>query len=846
MDKLDQAKGTLFIGILLTASTAYSANINAPVRINNYVIPAVFANALNQGMTVPVFIRYEEEQGTQRSNQKIADAIISIKDGAFQINQITLNELPNRTELAQNLKSGLAELKNRSLGESNIIHISKDASISLDTRTFYLEMTVNKEAMAAAVLPRTNILGESSAENVSNILNYSVGSYYSKFNNSDNASSYITLDNTTSLREHHFNLNGSIYGIGSTGGTSGQLYRSMYERDFQGRRLAMGMVDTWNLQSIASMSALNSSRIYGVSYGNKSSTQIEDNTLSLIPITVFLPAAGEVRIYREERLLSIQNFSMGSYEVDTSRLPFGVYNVNVEVVVNGRIVSSRTAQINKSFARSSSVTGDLSWQFFGGMLQYSRMDYRDRKNINYGDKDTWISGVAASLSQPWLSGVNFKSTLYGFDRNLVNESEVNVAFNELVTANQQTLLANDSSWQSISTLNLSIPNGYGSVWTSREFSSIGDRLPMQKGDYFSVGVTANLSKFTPYLGSLTVSRTDNKYNGNKYTNADYSQSLLANRYASISMRAGIQRYYYDNRDGVSDKYINLDISLPLSTWFSAGVSSENGNMLANATLRKNFDNSPITQAGASLSKRIKSSNNDNSYRSDDFSANGYLSYDTKYNAGTLSATQTSNNSSNFSLSSQGSVAWTKDNVALGKGTQTSGVMVNTNFSEAGKMIAQINGRAYPLSGKKNFISLPPYAQYKIELMNDKKSEDSVDIVSGRTNNVVLYPGNVSVLNPEIKQLVTVFGRVKNPAGGVYAFTDIHNHIGKSKTDERGEFAMDVDKRYPVITLIDNKGGTCEADLDLREARGAVWVGDIQCQVLQQTASLTEEKQNNVY
>ncbi len=91
----------------------------------------------------------------------------------------------------------------------------------------------------------------------------------------------------------------------------------------------MGMVDTWNLQSIASMSALNSSRIYGVSYGNKSSSQTQDNTLALVPVTVFLPAAGEVHVYRDGKLLSIQNFSMGSYELDTSRLPFGIYNVDI-------------------------------------------------------------------------------------------------------------------------------------------------------------------------------------------------------------------------------------------------------------------------------------------------------------------------------------------------------------------------------------------------------------------------------------------------------------------------------------------------------------------------------------
>lgn len=843
MDKLEYVKGTILFGLLLGAGDVLPAG-NMPVQVNNYVIPAVFANALQQGMNVPVFIRYDGDQALNRSQQKIADAVLAIKDGAFQINQITLDELPDRTELSAQLKTLLAGLKEKSFGTGTQIRLGNNASISLDTRSFYLELTVSREAMAAAIIPRTNMLGNSSAENVSNVLNYTVGSYYNKFSGANNASSYITLDNTTAWKEHHLNLNGSVYGIG-TSDRNGELYRAMYERDFQGYRAAAGMVDTWNLQSIASMSALNSSRIYGMTYGNKSSTQIEDTRLSLVPITVFLPAAGEVYVYRDGKLLSIQNFSMGSYEIDTSRLPFGVYAVDVQVVVNGKVVSSRTAQVNKTFARKSSVTGDFSWQMFGGMLEYNKMDYRDHNNINHGKKETWISGVAMSTRQPWLSGVSLKSTLYGFDKNGVNETEVNVAFNDLVTANQQMLLATDQSWQSISTLNVTVPGGYGSFWGSREYSHIGNNLPMRKGDYFSIGATTNLKTFTPYLGSLSVSRTENKYFGNKYTTVDYSQSLFSNRYATVSLRTGVQRYYYDDRSGVSDKYVNIDVSLPLATWFSAGVSNENGNMLANATLRKSFDDSVVTQVGAAISKRIKSKN-DSSYRADNYAANGYVSYDTKYNAGTVSVTQTSDHNSNVSFSSQGSVAWTKDSFAAGKGNQSAGLVVHTNFSEQGRMVAQINGRNYPLTGKRNYISLPPYAEYKVELMNDKNAEDSVDIVSGRRSQVVLYPGNVGVITPEIKQLVTVFGRAKRTNGSIYANTDIHNHIGKARTDEYGEFAMDVDKRYPVITLVDTNGGVCEADLDLRNARGAVWIGDIQCDVQKQIASRTGGRNKDVY
>lgn len=90
------------------------------------------------------------------------------------------------------------------------------------------------------------------------------------------------------------------------------------------------------------------------------------------------------------------------------------------------------------------------------------------------------------------------------------------------------------------------------------------------------------------------------------------------------------------------------------------MSSQNGNVLANATLRKRFDNSAITQVGASVSKQLKQNKEDSSsYRSDDYATSGYVSYDTKYNAGTVSVSRSSQHSSNYSLSSQGSVAWTQ-------------------------------------------------------------------------------------------------------------------------------------------------------------------------------------------
>ncbi len=64
----------------------------------------------------------------------------------------------------------------------------------------------------------------------------------------------------------------------------------------------------------------------------------------------FLPAAGEVHLTRDGRLLSVHNFTMGNHEVDTRALPYGIYGtVEVEAIVNGRVISKRTQRVNKLF-----------------------------------------------------------------------------------------------------------------------------------------------------------------------------------------------------------------------------------------------------------------------------------------------------------------------------------------------------------------------------------------------------------------------------------------------------------------------------------------------------------------
>ncbi|EER9172176.1 hypothetical protein FZ563_002392 [Escherichia coli] len=193
----------------------------------------------------------------------------------------------------------------------------------------------------------------------------------------------------------------------------------------------------------------------------------------------------------------------------------------------------------------------------------------------------------------------------------------------------------------------------------------------------------------------------------------------------------------------------------------------------------------------------------------------------------------------------GSVGWQGKNIAAsGRTDGNAGVIFNTGLEDDGQISAKINGRIFPLNGKRNYLPLSPYGRYEVELQNSKNSLDSYDIVSGRKSHLTLYPGNVAVIEPEVKQMVTVSGRIRAEDGTLLANARINNHIGRTRTDENGEFVMDVDKKYPTIDFRYSGNKTCEVALELNQARGAVWVGDVVCSGLSSWAAVTQTGEEN--
>lgn len=813
--------------VMIPGQSALAAGMT---QIDGVLIPQTFSMALREGMSIPLLLHFENNS-TLKDDQRIGRALLVLDNNQLKIGEVILEDNEGGAQLTNAIAKQLNALKNADFDAKQMIALSDNAWLALDFRQLNLQLVVKESALGTVFRERSSDIGASSVDAISSTLTYNLGVYDNRTKASEGfTSSYLSLNNVTALREHHVEVNGSVYGIGSSNQDS-TLYKVMYERDFSGRRFAAGMLDSWNLQSLGPVTTINSSKIYGVSYGNRASSTVFDNTQSLTPIVAFFPSAGEVHLSRDGRLLSVQNFTMGNHEVDTGNLPFGIYDVQVEVVVNGQVINRRTQRVNKLYNPVHAAGAPLFWQYWGGMV---RMDeWRGDNDRRSEAKDGYLLGASAA---GYLSRFNWALSGYSLDSTTAAEGRLSVPITDTLQVSTQSMVASDSSWSLIKTVSVTLPGGFSTLWANEEKTVIGSKLRQNDAQNRAIGGTLNLGAIVPKLGTLSVSYNDDKKNDSHYYNVDYYQNLFTGRYGTLGIRAGVQRYNNGNSGGNTGKYIALDFSLPLGNWFSAGVSNQNGYTTANIAARKEIADGPIRTVGANLSRAISGdTNGDNS-----FNGGAYARFDTKYSAGTVNLSSSADGYVNTSLTANGSVGWQGRHIAAsGRSEGNSGIIINTGLENDGMLTARVDGRVVKLTGDKNYLPLSPYGQYVVELMNNKNSAESFDITTKRKSSLTLYPGNVAVIEPQIKQMVTVFGRIKAEDGTLLANANINNHIGRTRTDEKGEFVMDVDKKFPVIDFSYRQDQTCEVALDLSKAQGAVWVGDVVCRGLKSYAKVAQ-------
>ncbi|MGP3590107.1 CS1-pili formation C-terminal domain-containing protein [Vagococcus sp. WN89Y] len=811
--------------IIFAVSEDAHANTQVVHQIGGVIIPEAFSNALRDSMSIPLYLHLDGSNETQ-NQQRIGSASILLDDTKLRVHLIRLEDKEGNASLNEQTRNELTELSNTPFDKNFKISLTPDAWLQLNFRQLTLHLVIRRQALTTVLRPRGEDIGKSSADSLSSTLNYNIGAYSNRMRNGggSTSSSYLALNNVTALREHHVLLDGTLYSLG-TPAQQADIYKAMYERDFAGYRFAGGMLDSWNLQSLGPITAISSGQIYGASWGNQANSTAFDNTNSVTPVIVFLPAAGEVQLRRDGKLLSVQNFAMGNHEVDTRSLPYGIYDVSVETIVNGRVVSNNIQRINKLFSRERGAGIPLIWQIWGGEMHLE--SWSQENGDIHPAKNTVLAGISAAGG---IQALNWAASSYHYNAVTVGEMHFSWPVSEYFSLSTQNMAATDHSWSAISSLSVSLPGGFSSLWLSQEKTVFHPKIRRSSANTRAVGASLNLNFLWSKLGTLSANFNDDRRHNTHYYTADYTQSLFNGKYGSLGLRAGLQRYNsgYDYSATNTQKYIALDFTLPLGNWFRVGMTNQNGYTMANLSAQKQLSDGIIRTVGADLSRTIAGDAGDN----ETLSGGVWTKYDTRYSSGTLNINSGADGYLNANLTSSGSLGWEGKNIgASGSSEGNAGVIFRTDVEDDGRLTARVNGRAFPLTGKRNYLSLEPYKHYEVEIQNYKDSLDSYDIASGRKSHITLYPGNVVLISPEVKQMITVSGRIHAEDGTLITNARINNHIGRARTDEHGEFVMDIDKKFPTIDFTAENNNSCEVNLQVSHARGAVWVGDIVCQGL---------------
>ncbi|MGQ4870020.1 TcfC E-set like domain-containing protein, partial [Aeromonas caviae] len=470
-----------------------SASTAAPLKIANVIIPASFAKALEEGLAVPVRLRYTDEDNRidTLTDDTIGNATLLLQDGKLHLLHLDFSAGQQQGVLNDALTTLLSSKQRRTFSADGALQIDADASMQLDLVAMLLTIRVSRDAFGQARQSDNRVALTPTVDTLTGVQRYNLG--YSFINTPQSGhqdSNFLQLESTVGLGAHHVAVDASLYNLGEPE-QSGDIYRAMYERDLDDRRIAAGMVSTWDLQTLGVVTGLTTGRLYGASYGNQAQSRKQTTNESTTPVQVFMPANGEARVYRDERLIGLQNLAIGNQHIDTSAFPNGVYNVTVEVYVDGRLTSTTTQRVTK-LGGNQGFTREWGWQWWGGMMENSQ---------HSGDSPLLGLSLARSLDT-----LDLATTTYAFRDAAVGEARASWQVTDRLGTQLQSMLSTDHSWRLASSLSLQAHDN-ASLWVSQEKLYAGDALGVSATELYSAGITINLGGWVSGMGQLTFNTT---------------------------------------------------------------------------------------------------------------------------------------------------------------------------------------------------------------------------------------------------------------------------------------------------------------------------------------------------
>ena len=138
-------KSVIALSILsIFLSNTIHASEMKSIKIGGYIIPPAFVSALEEGMSVPVFLRLSDDAKKNQSEDKIADAVIVIDQGKIKLSSIQLIDSTQGPKLNSLLVEKIENKQNAIFDDTNGIVIDNNAVLKLNISSFNLSLDVDK------------------------------------------------------------------------------------------------------------------------------------------------------------------------------------------------------------------------------------------------------------------------------------------------------------------------------------------------------------------------------------------------------------------------------------------------------------------------------------------------------------------------------------------------------------------------------------------------------------------------------------------------------------------------------------------------------------------------------
>lgn len=534
-----------------------------------------------------------------------------------------------------------------------------------------------------------------------------------------------------------------------------------YSLDYQGNSMSLGyFTDNVNFNSTSFMDSFSKHNNYSLNIGSSFRLLKKDNANYQV-ISFYSPSNGELLIYKDDNIIKRKNIKQGVGYISYSELPYGKYEIVIEINSGNEKISSAKYQIYNTLDNQLRI-GEVDYMLTLG--QYKEKQNNDMESKYFEGEQYFNSLFTYKLGDSILAGFGLNVTEKDAAYKLGARIRLPLDYNFDVVASK----FKEGAFHK----DLSLRNSHFSVnWESLNRMSDNDhyaRYLYADREYSRVNVSANWKFLSSifYLNFSSGKESKNEgYNSYSVRYRSINSMLSTPFYGRSTLDISLGHQYPNNE---FTAYANLriplnnELSLNTSGYYSSkyrdnlrnNISYSSRGELNSLSYNNNY------QVGHSLYSSIENDNKDTSVadlsltggiRSNTASANYYAYTDTdgEYNiSGQISSNQIFDGR-NIKFSNEKSNSYLKVNVVSHNGEYSNyGILtLKRNDRLENREYLKVENKLYPLKD---------YSSYLVQL-----DVDSVGLYS-RDNLLqdhFTHPGSIIDLNftpRKINTMVSVF------------------------------------------------------------------------------------------